>query len=47
MKKKLTLLGIIAVLTLSMSSLISAAPSDPVGPKWTCPLPHKACPEPY
>ncbi|PYE49351.1 hypothetical protein HUB98_04000 [Paenibacillus barcinonensis] len=33
MKKKLTVLGMITVLTLSMSSLISAAPLDPIEPQ--------------
>ncbi|MDM5277102.1 hypothetical protein QUF95_06895 [Paenibacillus silvae] len=33
MKKKLTVLGMIAVLTLSMSSLISATPLDLIEPQ--------------
>lgn len=33
MKKKLIVLGMIAVLTLSMSSLASAAPLDPIEPQ--------------
>lgn len=43
MKKKLTVLAIIAVLTLSMSPLASAASVEPQ----TCPIFWGACPEPY